>query len=204
LIRKRGLSLHHTLRGGQPEATSQPSAVDILHLILDDARPISWILNAQLCSDFEPDFSTCNSDPRSATTTFKSRMSDFSTCISALPLLHSLTRAAASGEKIRQSFQPSAAASDYSTSRLSTRCGGDERAGQWLRENGSVMRRKLVGVGAMDGAAAGLLRKCSICNEYGHRADNRRNHPLPLHVPAAHCAMWLRNTGIREQKSLQD
>ena len=127
------------------------------------------------------------------------------------------------GEKIRR-FQPSAAASDYSTSRLSARCGGDERAGQWLHENGSVTRRKLVGVGAMDGAAAGLLRKCSICNEYGHRADNRRVHPLPLHVPAApaqllkppplhplplhvpaaHCAMWLRITGIREQKSLQD
>lgn len=150
--------------------------------------------------------SSPTSDLRSATTAFKSRMSDFSTCISALPLLHSPTSAAASGKKIRQSFQPSAAASDYSTctSRLSTRCGGDERAGQWLRENGSVMRRKLVGVGAMDGAAAGLLRKCSICNEYGHRADNRRVHPLPLHVPAAHCAMWLRNTGIREQKSLQD
>ena len=84
-------------------------------------------------------------------------------------LLHSPTRAAVSGEKIRR-FQPSAAASDYSTSRLSARCGGDERAGQWLHENGSVTRRKLVGVGAMDGAAAGLLRKCSICNEYGHRA----------------------------------
>lgn len=30
----------------------------------------------------------------------------------------------------------------------------------------------------MHNASAGLLRKCRICHEYGHRADNRAFHPL--------------------------
>jgi hypothetical protein len=32
----------------------------------------------------------------------------------------------------------------------------------------------------MDNASAVFLRKCRICHEYGHRADNRAFHPLEI------------------------